>query len=156
MSSGNRYLFSGSDLGSFQVVVVSRSVVWMVVASIVLFLATVASSIPKHRHPVLAIGAAVLLSGLMTLAPDAAVMAGQVAFVSLVLVIVMMSIRALVQGEQVSVVPSPAVSASGTLQEPASPVTVAPVTIDGPQVSLTTTALQASPSVPSSPLRRGF
>jgi hypothetical protein len=156
MASGNRYLFSGSDVSSFEVVVVSRSVIWMIVASIVLFLATITSSIPKQRHPVLAIGAAVLLSGLMTLAPDAAVMAGQVGFVSLILVIVMMSIRALVQGEQSTVVPSPTASQAGTGKEPTIPVGGTPPVIDGPPVSLTTTAMQASPSVSSQPMRRGF
>ncbi|QDT03555.1 hypothetical protein K227x_19390 [Rubripirellula lacrimiformis] len=95
-ASENRYLYVGSDLPSFEVVVVSRTVLWICVGSFVLLLAILLTHIPRSRHPMTAIVVAVLFAGLLAIAPDAAVLAGQLGMIALVLVIAMISIRVLV------------------------------------------------------------
>ena len=95
-TSPNRYLYVGSDLPSFEVVVVSRTVLWISVGSFVLILATLLTNVPATRHPLSAVVIAVLFAGLLAIAPDAAVLAGQLGMISLVLVIVMIAVRSLV------------------------------------------------------------
>ncbi len=92
---GNRYLYVGSDLRSFEVIVVSRVVLWMGIGAFVLFTAVMLTHFPRSRHPVTAVVAAVLFGGLLAIAPDAAVLAGQFGIIALVLVIVMIAIRSL-------------------------------------------------------------
>ncbi len=94
---GNRYLYSGSDVRSFSALVVSRTVLWAVTGSMVLFVAVLLTFVPQTRHPFSAIVAAILFTGLLIIAPDAAVLAGQFGAIALVLVIVMTAIRAMVQ-----------------------------------------------------------
>ncbi len=93
---GNRYLYVGSDVPSFEVMVVSRAVLWICTGSFVLALAVVLTYIPKSRHPLTAVVMAILFTGLLATAPDAAVLAGQFGMISLVLVIVMIAIRTLI------------------------------------------------------------
>ena len=93
---GNRYLYVGSDLHSFQVTVVSRVVLWVIIGTAVLLVSLVLTYIPRTRHPLTAVVGAVLFGGLLAIAPDAAVLAGQFGIIGLVLVIVMMAIRVLV------------------------------------------------------------
>jgi hypothetical protein len=95
-SPGNDYLYVGSDLRSFQVVVVSRSVLWICIGSFVLFTAVMLTNFPRSRHPLTAVAAAVLFVGLLAIAPDAAVLTGQFGIIALVLVIVMTAIRVLI------------------------------------------------------------
>ncbi len=95
MPPGNRYLYVGSNVANFQVSVASRGLIWMVVGAIVLFLAAVLTYVPQTRHPLVAVLAAVLLAGMIAVAPDAAVLAGQLGGLALVLVIVMLGMRAL-------------------------------------------------------------
>ncbi|WP_442505114.1 hypothetical protein SH528x_003889 [Novipirellula sp. SH528] len=94
---GNRYLYVGSDVRSFRAVVVSRTVLWAATGSIVLFIAVLLSFVPQTRHPLFAVVAAVMFAGLLVVAPDAAVLAGQLGMIALVLVVVMSAIRTMVQ-----------------------------------------------------------
>ncbi len=101
---GNDYLYVGSDLRSFQVVVVSRVVLWIAIGSLVLLAAVTLSHFPQSRHPLTAVVVAVLFAGLLAIAPDAAVLAGQFGIIAMVLVIVMFAIRVLIapsQGDRV-------------------------------------------------------
>ena len=93
---GNRYLYIGSDLRSFEVVVVSRVVLWILIGSVVLLAAVVLTNFPRSRHPVTAVVLAVIFAGLLAIAPDAAVLAGQFGIIALVLVVVMIAVRVLV------------------------------------------------------------
>lgn len=92
---GNPYLYVGADTRSFQVVVISRFVLWLVIGSIVLLSAIVLTTIPQSRHPLTVVVAAILFAGVLAVAPDAAVLAGQFGIIALVLVIVMLVIRVL-------------------------------------------------------------
>ncbi len=95
MPPGNRYLYLGTDLPAFQVKIASRTVLWLIIASTVLLATVTLVYFPVTRHPLTAMIAALLFSGLILVAPDAAVLAGQLGLISLVLVIVMMAIRSL-------------------------------------------------------------
>lgn len=95
LPQGNRYLYVGSDLRSFKVIVASRVVLWMGIGAFVLFTAVMFTYFPQSRHPLTAVVAAVLFGGLLAVAPDAAVLAGQFGIIALVLVIVMIAIRSL-------------------------------------------------------------
>lgn len=95
-ASPNRYLYVGTDLPSFEVMLVSRTVLWICVGSFVLTLSVLLTYAPKTRHPLTVVVIAVLFAGLLAIAPDAAVLAGQLGMISLVLVIVMIAIRSLV------------------------------------------------------------
>ncbi|TWU25448.1 hypothetical protein Pla52o_17490 [Novipirellula galeiformis] len=97
---GNRYLYVGADVKSFHAVVVSRTILWGVTGSIVLFIAVLLSFVPQTRHPLFAVTAGVLFSGMLVIAPDAAVLAGQLGMIALVLVIVMSAIRTMVQSRE--------------------------------------------------------
>ena len=90
---GNRYLYVGSDALSFHVIFVSRVVLWMITASVVLFIAMLLTFIPVTRHPLTAVAGAIFFAGILVIAPDAAVLTGQLAIISLVLVVVMAAIR---------------------------------------------------------------
>ncbi|WP_372715519.1 hypothetical protein [Novipirellula sp.] len=94
---GNRYLYVGSDVRSFRAVVVSRTILWGVTGSIVLLIAVLLSFVPQTRHPLFAVAAAVMFAGMLVVAPDAAVLAGQLGMIALVLVVVMSAIRTMVQ-----------------------------------------------------------
>ena len=91
MPPGNRYLYIGSDLRSFEVVVVSRVVLWVLIGSVVLLAAVVLTNFPKSRHPLTAVVLAVMFGGLLAIAPDAAVLAGQFGIIASVLVVVMIA-----------------------------------------------------------------
>lgn len=95
--TGNRYLYNGVDVRAFRAILVSRTVLWMVTASVVLVLGTMFTFVPRTRHPFSAVIAAVLLAGILIVAPDAAVLMGQLGLIALVLVVVMLAIRSLVQ-----------------------------------------------------------
>jgi hypothetical protein len=92
---GNDYLYVGSDLRSFQVMIVSRVVLWLCIGAFVLTLAVVLSNFPGSRHPLTAVVMSVLFGGLLAIAPDAAVLAGQFGIIAMVLVIVMIAVRSL-------------------------------------------------------------
>ena len=92
---GNSYLYVGSDLRSFRVIIVSRVVLWLCIGSFVLTSAVIVSNFPRSRHPLSAVVMAVLFGGLLAIAPDAAVLAGQFGIIAMVLVIVMIAVRAL-------------------------------------------------------------
>ena len=94
--AGNRYLYVGSDLRSFRVLVVSRFVLWIFIGSMVLLTSMVLMNFPRARTPLSAIVAAIVFGGLLAIVPDAAVLLGQFPIIALVLVIVMFAIKALV------------------------------------------------------------
>ncbi len=96
MPPGNDYLYIGSDVRSFEVISVSRVALWLAVGVVVLLTSVVLTYIPQSRHPLSAVFASVVFAGLLTIAPDAAVLLGQLAVIALVLVIVMIAVRALV------------------------------------------------------------
>src|SRR5690606_29929488 len=97
---GNRYLYVGTDVRSFHAVLVSRTVLWGVTGSVVLLIAVLLSFVPQTRHPLFAVTAAVFFAGMLVIAPDAAVLAGQLGMIALVLVIVMSAIRTMVQSRE--------------------------------------------------------
>lgn len=107
MPPGNRYLYVGSNVASFQVAIASRGLIWVVIGSIVLFVAAVMTYLPQTRHPLLVILAAVLLVGLLVISPDAAVLAGQLGALALVLVVVMLGMRSLLSPKQTNRALSP-------------------------------------------------
>ncbi len=96
MPPGNSYLYIGSDVRSFRTLFASRVVLWVVVGSLVLLTSIVLTYLPHTRHPLTAVAGAVFFAGLLAIAPDAAVLAGQLGIIALVLVIVMIAVRALV------------------------------------------------------------
>ncbi|WP_233903277.1 hypothetical protein [Stieleria maiorica] len=96
MPTGNRYLFSSMDDRSFRSMVGTRTILWMIVAGAIVFVAAVLTYIPATRNPFSAVVAIVCFAGLLAVAPDAAILVGQVTMLSLVLVIVMLAIRNLV------------------------------------------------------------
>ncbi|TWU43262.1 hypothetical protein Q31b_23000 [Novipirellula aureliae] len=95
--AGNRYLYQGVDARAFRAIFVSRTILWMVTASMVLVLGMLFTFVPRTRHPFSAVIAAVLFAGILIIAPDAAVLMGQLGLIALVLVVVMLAIRSLVQ-----------------------------------------------------------
>ena len=96
MPLGNRYLYVGTEPSSFRAVTASRGQLWSLVAAFVLGVAMLLTYVPRSRSPMIAVAGALLLTGLIAVAPDAAVLAGQLAMIALVLVVVMTSIRALI------------------------------------------------------------
>jgi len=93
MPPGNRYLLVGVDAGSLAATVMSRQAMWLIVSAIVLITASLLIYVPTFRHPMTAVGGAVALGGLMLLLPDAAVMAGQLMLVAMLIVAVMSGVR---------------------------------------------------------------
>ncbi len=116
---GNRYLYVGSDLRSFRAILVSRVVLWLCIGAFVLTLAVILSNFPRSRHPLTAVVMAVLFGGLLAIAPDAAVLAGQFGIIAMVLVIVMIAVRALLSPSTSDRV----FSSSGRSQRPSQPST---------------------------------
>lgn len=91
--AGNEYLFVGSDSRSFRTITVSRSLLWLLVGSIVLIFAVALTYVPQTQTPLTAVLFGVLYCGLIAVAPDAAVLCGQIALVATVLVVIMVAIR---------------------------------------------------------------
>ena len=96
MPTGNRYLFSAMDDRSFRVMTGSRTMLWMIVAGVIVLATAVVTYIPATRNPLSFVVAIACFSGLLAVAPDAAILVGQVAMLALVLVVVMLAIRNLV------------------------------------------------------------
>lgn len=96
MPGGNRYLFTAMDDRTFCAMTGSRTLLWLAVAGVIVLLATLVTYLPVTRSPLSAIVAMVAFAGLLAVAPDAAVLVGQIAMLSLGLVIVMFAIRSLV------------------------------------------------------------
>lgn len=91
----NRYLYVGSDIPSFQVLVISNAFMWLMVGTLILIASALLTHVRSLRHPLTVVAIAVLFAGLLVIAPDAAVLTGQLGIISSVLVIVMITIRAL-------------------------------------------------------------
>ncbi|MEX0824950.1 MAG: hypothetical protein WD119_02225 [Pirellulaceae bacterium] len=95
---GNRYLFTGSDPSSVRAVTAGKPLIWATVGGFVLAISASLVYLPQLKHPLTGVAAAVAICGLTLLAPDAAVVVGQLAILSLVLVAVMMGVRAVLRG----------------------------------------------------------
>ncbi len=144
MPSGNEYLYVGSDVNSFEVILVSQGIMWLFTGSIVLVLSALLLYVPLLRSPFTAVAAAVALGGLLVIAPDAAVLAGQLGMIASVLVIVMFAIRSLV-------IPRPSVrvlsSTRGTVRrEPSTRTYVRPGQPQAEELPDTQTAAAAAPT----------
>lgn len=96
MPTGNRYLFSSMDDRSFRALAGSRTTLWMLVAGVIVFVTAVLTYVPATRNPLSLVVAIVALAGLLVVAPDAAILVGQVTMLAMVLVVVMLAIRNLV------------------------------------------------------------
>ncbi|MDA9934619.1 hypothetical protein N9B88_02500 [Rubripirellula sp.] len=145
MPPGNRYLYIGSDLRSFEVVIVSRVVLWVLIGSVVLLAAVVLTNFPRSRHPLTAVALAVMFGGLLAIAPDAAVLAGQFGIIALVLVVVMIAVRVLVSPAKNGRVFSSSVV---TADQPRPPSTrsLMPVIADDPGVTATEALPEPAPT----------
>ncbi len=112
MPPGNRYLFVGSDVRSFEAKVASHASIWLIVGGIVLMLSAGLCYLPKLRTPMTAILSVFAFAGLVAVAPDAAVLAGQFAIVAMVLVIIMLAIRSLLMPRRPARILTPRAEAS--------------------------------------------
>lgn len=95
---GNSYLYIGTDLPSYQVIVVSRTTLWLVVGSLVLLVAALLSFLPALRHPLAMVFAAVLFAGLLVVAPDAAVLIGGLGMIAATLIVIVIVIARMLRG----------------------------------------------------------
>jgi multisubunit Na+/H+ antiporter MnhB subunit len=93
--AGNRYLLVTSDPGALEFYESGRPLLWLTIASIVLGATAFLLYYPVLRHPIVAVVAGCLLAGLAWIAPDLAVIAGQLVIVAMLLVAVMMGTRAI-------------------------------------------------------------
>lgn len=96
MPNGNSYLLSSMDDRSFRVLAGSRTVLWMIVAGVMVFVSAVLTYIPATRNPFSLVLAIACFAGLLVIAPDALILVGQVSMLALILVVVMLAIRSLV------------------------------------------------------------
>ncbi|MEM9364963.1 MAG: DoxX family protein [Planctomycetota bacterium] len=92
---GNRYLFYAGDTFAFSGGVISRTWLWLIVGLSVLGLAAALNFQAGLWHPLTAIATALLLTGLMVVAPDAVILAGQLAAFSMTLVVVLYAVAKL-------------------------------------------------------------
>ncbi len=97
MPPGNRYLYIGSDVRSFSVCALSRATLWLLVGGFLLLFTSLLRYVPSSRNPLTAVTGAVFFAGLVAVAPDAAVLAGQLSVVALILVLVMLAVAALIR-----------------------------------------------------------
>jgi hypothetical protein len=97
---GNRYLLVGIDSGSLAATTMSRLSMWLVVAATVLFVACLLIYVPAFRHPLTAVAGAITIGGLLVLLPDAAVIAGQLMMVAVLIVAVMNGVRHLMMSRR--------------------------------------------------------
>ncbi|MEM6468904.1 MAG: hypothetical protein AAF802_04995 [Planctomycetota bacterium] len=96
MPNGNRYLFSSLDDRTFEVRSASQSMLWLCVAGIIICLAVLLTYWPAARHPLTLAVALVAFTGFVLVAPDAAIITGQIAVFAMTLVVVMLAIRSLI------------------------------------------------------------
>lgn len=96
MPTGNQYLFSAVDSRMFVVRAASQSLLWLWVSGAVVLMTALLTYWPRTRHPITVAIAIMMFSGIVFIAPDSAIIAGQISLLSLTLVIVMVSIRHLI------------------------------------------------------------
>lgn len=107
MPPGNRYLLVGIDSGSLAATTISSLSMWMIVAVLVLVVASLLIYVPTFRHPLTAVFGAIAIGGLLLLLPDAAVIAGQLMLVAMLIVAVMSGVRQLLMSRRGDRVLSP-------------------------------------------------
>lgn len=115
MPPGNRYLLVGIDSGSLVAKTMSRLSMWLMVAVLVLATASLLIYAPAFRHPLMAVLGAVAIGGLLLLLPDAAVIAGQLMLVAMLIVAVMSGVRRLLLSRRGDRVLTPSREASDHL-----------------------------------------
>ena len=112
----NRYAYTGYDLSAFRVQVVSRALIWILVACGVITIYAVVSWTSPRRYPLLVVVAGLLFTGMLILSPDATVIAGQLGLVALTMVAIIMGVQSLLG----SAIDGPiSVSSERTLTQPA-------------------------------------
>ena len=149
MPPGNQYLYVGSDARSFHARAMTRPWLWFIVGGFVLGVAWMLTHIPTTRSPFTAIAAAVLYTGLLAIAPDAAVLAGQWAMVGLVLIVVMFAVKALLAPQSRARVLRPIAAPAGP--DPSTRLTASPEARDDSNLPVTHSLdAGASPSEVSS------
>ena len=109
-----------------------------------LIAAAMLTHFPRSRHPLTIVAIATVFAGLMAIAPDAAVLAGQLGVLALVALVVLITVRTLIVRGQTDRVFTPGSSAT-TPQRPSTRELVGGLAAE--QTSMPTT--QALP--PSSP-----
>lgn len=97
MPDGNRYLYRGYEVQAFRVFLLSRVVLWFAVGMAVILVTVAVTTSRAFRHPAMMVTLLTLLSGLGLIAPDAVILAGQYALLSMILVVVMFAVRVLIR-----------------------------------------------------------
>lgn len=92
---GNRYLLVSTDPTGLRFFEAARPIIWMVVASVAMAISTILYYFRRLRHPLLVIFLGLISGGLTWLAPDLAVIVGQLLLFSLLLVTLMVGVQAL-------------------------------------------------------------
>ncbi|MEM6365050.1 MAG: hypothetical protein AAF745_11525, partial [Planctomycetota bacterium] len=93
---GNRYLFYGSDTQSLSMVAISRTSLWLITGGLIIALLSTLHLLPRWRTPTVAVALAIALIGLLVIAPDSVVLAGQLLMLSMIWVAVFYTIASLV------------------------------------------------------------
>ena len=96
MPSGNEYLFTSMDDRTFRAITASRTILWIMVAGLIVLITAIATYLPSVRNPISLVVVIAGFAGLLAVAPDAAIMVGQVAMLAIVVVIIMFAIRSLI------------------------------------------------------------
>lgn len=97
MPDGNRYLYRGYEVSAFNVLILSRVTIWMIVGSIVILLTIAVTTSKAFRHPAMMTMLLTGLAGFGIVAPDGVILAGQYCLFSLILVVVMFAVKVLLQ-----------------------------------------------------------
>lgn len=97
MPPGNRYQFSAMDGRSLRLKTSSMTAMWMMVATTVLVAGSLLAYVPSLRRPFSLLTLLLGFAGVVCVAPDAAIIVGQVAMGGGVLIGVMLALRTLVR-----------------------------------------------------------
>ncbi|MEL6104756.1 MAG: hypothetical protein AAFU85_01910 [Planctomycetota bacterium] len=97
MPPGNRYQFTAMDGRSLRLKTGSMTAMWMMVASTVLVAGTLLAYIPTLRRPFSLLALLVCFAGIVCVAPDAAIIVGQVAMGGAILIGIMLALKTLVR-----------------------------------------------------------
>lgn len=94
---GNRYLMAATDPSDLHLRLASRFSLWMVFGLVVLAIAAAMLHLKQSHGPHAILGAAVAIGGLMIVAPDAAVIFGQIVLFVLILIALVLAINSLLR-----------------------------------------------------------
>ncbi len=137
---GNRYLVASVGGLELNAVTIERSLLWTLVACVILGLAIGWMYVPFFRHPVSVVTLSLLLGGCGVIWPDAILLIGQLAVVAMLFVIAMLVLRqiALRQPQRSALGPAPAFRTEGSTrrQAPTQPAIIEPSSQRGNDFSL--------------------